>query len=628
MSSFPAGSVQGVMRLDDSQWKKSWGDAEGKVQSFPGVWKSGFVNPVAQGMLQSQAIMRLFPSQVQSFLANPLLGLADTVRSVFRGIKGAILDVVDQFDNFSDMADRYGVAPEFLSSIAPIASSVGASIEGLGQGLAIMQRQQVEAARGSATAAAAFQSLGIAIRDSRGNLRGTEDLFFDVAEAIRQLPTAAERTSAAMQLMGRGGTELIPVLRMGSAQLREYMEVIRSVGGATSAEAGRMAGDFVRLQTVGSAAWFGLKAAIATPFLQWVSDNFKELQQTIIEMSAAVRPVLEELFNGFLKPALEELMKYLRERPGEAKQRVVEAVNAIVGALKAMGSAMAWVVRNGETLIKVLGGLLTLLAAGSLVGAVRNVGGALAGLGGIMAGASGSAARAAGSASAAGAVGAAATPVAARAAGAGFAGRIAGPLIGAGAIYAGERMSGSSQGESVGSAIGGFGGWMAGAKVGAIGGSIFGPLGTAIGGILGGIIGGLVGSSAGKAAGGLIDPPRQAAANASASDAMATAASGASDAMRTLTEAATAAAQAVAELAARAADSGFGRGERAWRQTEQRSMVAPVNITANVKVDEKGGVEEIVDRLRPALGNAIDQARGLAINTDQRVGRVIRRLGI
>src|SRR5690606_38433155 len=49
------------------------------------------------------------------------------------------------------------------------------------------------AAQGNRTYAAAYEQLGINIRDATGNLRGTEDVLTEVIDKLSQLPSAAEQ---------------------------------------------------------------------------------------------------------------------------------------------------------------------------------------------------------------------------------------------------------------------------------------------------------------------------------------------------------------------------------------------------------------------------------------------------
>jgi hypothetical protein len=72
--------------------------------------------------------------------------------------------------------------------------------------------------------------MGIALRDQSGNLRRSEDLLGDVADAFARIEDPAERVRLAFKLFDSEGVALVNLLRGGSGALDEMRERARDLG--------------------------------------------------------------------------------------------------------------------------------------------------------------------------------------------------------------------------------------------------------------------------------------------------------------------------------------------------------------------------------------------------------------
>ena len=71
-------------------------------------------------------------------------------------------------------------------------------------------------------ASEAFRQLGIAVRDSSGRLRDSSAVMIDVANKFKLMQDGPEKAALAMQMFGRGGAQLIPLLNMGGAEIMKF----------------------------------------------------------------------------------------------------------------------------------------------------------------------------------------------------------------------------------------------------------------------------------------------------------------------------------------------------------------------------------------------------------------------
>src|SRR3546814_12756762 len=81
-----------------------------------------------------------------------------------------------------------------------------------------------------------FGRLGVRVRDANGQVRSTEAVFRDVAEALSRVPSQAERVSIANRLMGESGARLLPILSQGARGLDEFARQARDAGAVLDAE--------------------------------------------------------------------------------------------------------------------------------------------------------------------------------------------------------------------------------------------------------------------------------------------------------------------------------------------------------------------------------------------------------
>lgn len=123
---------------------------------------------------------------------------------------------IDAADNMNDLAQKTGVSVEQLSRFEQAARAGGTSIESVG-GAMLQLNKRLE----SGKAQTALNSLGISATDASGRLKSTDQIMLEVADKFRTMPDGANKSAIAMQLFGRSGADLIPVLNGGGDAIRK-----------------------------------------------------------------------------------------------------------------------------------------------------------------------------------------------------------------------------------------------------------------------------------------------------------------------------------------------------------------------------------------------------------------------
>lgn len=141
---------------------------------------------------------------IKSLLA-PLLIVGSLV-SVFAAIGRS----ASSLDEAGKTARRLGMSMQSFQNLGQVASEAGVSVEQMGTLLTIMSRNLGNLANGSSAAQKAFGRLGLSLSDLQGI--SPERQFELISQRIMALPTAAERTAAAMAIFGGQGASAMGLI--------------------------------------------------------------------------------------------------------------------------------------------------------------------------------------------------------------------------------------------------------------------------------------------------------------------------------------------------------------------------------------------------------------------------------
>lgn len=149
-----------------------------------------------------------------------------------------------------DMSQKTGVSVEMLSKLGKAAKLNGSDIDEVEKGLVKLSRNMAEAAQtGTGPAADAFRSLGVVLKDTTGKLRDPAQVMLEIGDRLNALPDPGKKAAYAIDIFGKSGANLIPVLNAGSEAINgintkmstafaqkadEYSDRLTNLGGAVS----------------------------------------------------------------------------------------------------------------------------------------------------------------------------------------------------------------------------------------------------------------------------------------------------------------------------------------------------------------------------------------------------------
>lgn len=223
-------------------------------------------------------------------------------------VKGSI----DAADELSKTATSVGLTTESLSAFQYAADLSGVSAEELTTAFAKLNKNSVAAAEGSKTQAAAFEHLGVTLTDVSGEMRGAEEIMLDVFDAFSKLEEGPQKTALAMEIFGKSGAKLIPMLNAGKEGMAQMREEATKLGlvidGETAQAAERFNDNITRLQKVVT----GFSNQIMTGALPALEKFSEELQDpATIEAAKSLAAAIVTAFNSIVT-AIKETVNFTR----------------------------------------------------------------------------------------------------------------------------------------------------------------------------------------------------------------------------------------------------------------------------------------------------------------------------
>lgn len=121
---------------------------------------------------------------------------------------------LDAADGIQKLRDRTGASTEFLSQMRHAVELTGGEFGTFSKGMTQLNRNVTAANEGMSTQVRAFERIGISVDQLKD--KSPEQVFALVADNLAAVEDPAVRSASAMDIFGRAGSELIPLLTQGS----------------------------------------------------------------------------------------------------------------------------------------------------------------------------------------------------------------------------------------------------------------------------------------------------------------------------------------------------------------------------------------------------------------------------
>jgi hypothetical protein len=156
--------------------------------------------------------------EVGRVLVDGLQLLGGAFRSVTSQITSLVTSVNSSLSSLDDLSARTGISVESLQGYSFAAKLAGVDTEQFGTAVQKLSVNIGKAAPGD-TLDKSLKSIGLSVKEVRA--LAPEQQFSAIASAISELPTAADRAAAAVEIFGKQGAALAPLFREGASSIDE-----------------------------------------------------------------------------------------------------------------------------------------------------------------------------------------------------------------------------------------------------------------------------------------------------------------------------------------------------------------------------------------------------------------------
>ena len=223
-------------------------------------------------------------------------------------------------DQIEHAAQQTGMSAKSLQGLGFAAKMSDVDFQYLSVGLDHLSRAMLQTQQGSLQSASAFRSVGLSAQDLK-SMR-MDEVLAKVADRFHATHDGATKTALAMQLFGRSGAQLIPLLDRGSEGIDALKSKAKQLGIVMSDEAVRQSAEF--------------------------ADKLKEIsaqgQAVTRNLMGELMPAMNRIVDAFLKGSSDGgVLKEMFRQMGEAAVWVTGFIAKLAATVDALGKTIAMV---------------------------------------------------------------------------------------------------------------------------------------------------------------------------------------------------------------------------------------------------------------------------------------------
>lgn len=252
--------------------------------------------------------------------------------AVIGGFAALVNKGLEAADAMNKMSQRTGIAVEELSQLSYAAKLADVSNEGLTKGIKGLSEMMVRANDATSIQAATMKALGV---DIKGGLAPALD---KIADQFAKLPDGATKTALAVDLFGKAGQDMIPLLNQGSDGIKRMKEEADALGltisGKVAADAERFKDNMAAIGTGAEKTATTLATKMAAALAD-VSEAMKQAQKEsglVMAAFVGLGGVAAKLFTDDSLSDIEKTQKRMAELKDElagVRQRLQDSMDVM-----------------------------------------------------------------------------------------------------------------------------------------------------------------------------------------------------------------------------------------------------------------------------------------------------------
>lgn len=139
-------------------------------------------------------------------------------------------EAIDAAEHLHDLSMMTGISTENLSRLDYLGQTAGLTLDDISRAAGLLAKQMNKGTDESGMYSGALLKIGVASKDSKGNMREMFDVLKDVADVFQKMPDGPQKTALAMEILGRGGKAMIPLLNEGADGIQKMADASDKFG--------------------------------------------------------------------------------------------------------------------------------------------------------------------------------------------------------------------------------------------------------------------------------------------------------------------------------------------------------------------------------------------------------------
>lgn len=291
-----------------------------------------------------------------------MMGLSTAAAAVTAAIGAAAVKSGAWADDLNTMSKIYGINTTELQKYSAAADLVDVSVEDIAKSHIKLEKSMYAAQTGSASAATAFDQLGVSYTNADGSLRDADTVWQEAISALGSMSNETERDAIAMQLMGKSAANLNPLIEDSGETYKMVADTMAKYGleyvdQDTLNKANQFNDSLDTMKLLATTAFNQMAtqlSAYLAPAMQRVVDIVGQLAQWFSQLSPQTQTIIVAITGvvAVLGPLLIGLGK------------ISFAISSIMSLMSVIGPAIGGVLTALGPVVLIIGALV---AAGVLL---------------------------------------------------------------------------------------------------------------------------------------------------------------------------------------------------------------------------------------------------------------------
>lgn len=212
---------------------------------------------------------------VSASVGNAVLGIGAMVGALV----SCTMSAAETADELMTLSKTTGIETDELQKLQYAANFVDVELDTMTGAMTKLTSTMSKARDGSKESAEAFKQLHIRVTDAHGQLRDSNDIFYETIDALGRIKNETERDALAMKVFGKSAKELNPLIEAGSKQLKELGIEAENLGVIMSGDDLEALGELQDSMDRFKATTEGLKNSLALTLLPILTSLFDAISK-------------------------------------------------------------------------------------------------------------------------------------------------------------------------------------------------------------------------------------------------------------------------------------------------------------------------------------------------------------